>query len=180
MRAAGEMWGLDPDTIGLGHRRGGSVVGNRQRARDLAVALLAEPAAILAGHRDRVAALLREARVVDDLGLDPLNGRTSSHTLASTVRPTMVRCRQKCSSNWCCATHLNQGKGRGFAARLCGGRQIEARPALVPGQHGSQFDPGLGIRRPAGKDYRGLIRLLTKRVSTGGKMSFANLFIFTP
>ena len=50
--------------IGDRHARVG--VSQRKRRRHLAVLLFAEDAAVLAGHAHRVAALLREARVVDD------------------------------------------------------------------------------------------------------------------
>src|SRR5580693_5162067 len=50
--------------------KAGLMVGQRQRHRDLTVILLAELAAILPGHPDRVPPLLGKARVVDDPGLD--------------------------------------------------------------------------------------------------------------
>src|SRR3954451_25383904 len=52
--------------------------GDRQRHSDLAVVLLAQLARVLAGHPDRMPALLRKAGVVDDPGLDrsaALDGR---------------------------------------------------------------------------------------------------------
>jgi hypothetical protein len=51
-----------------GNRQAGQVIGDRQRHSDLAVLLLAQLAAILAGHANRVRALLGKARVVDDPG----------------------------------------------------------------------------------------------------------------
>ena len=62
----------------IGHRQAGIGVGQRQRHRDLAVVLLAQLAAVLPRHADRMPALLGEARVVDDPGLDrpmPLDRR---------------------------------------------------------------------------------------------------------
>src|SRR5215208_3965482 len=46
------------------------MIGQRQADRDLAIVLLAELAAILTRHPDRVTALLWKAGVVDDPGLD--------------------------------------------------------------------------------------------------------------
>ncbi len=46
------------------------MIGDRQRHRDLAIVLLAELAAILPRHADRMPALLGKAGVVDDPGLD--------------------------------------------------------------------------------------------------------------
>src|SRR5215217_6359518 len=46
------------------------MIGQRQADRDLAIVLLAELAAILTRHPDRVTAFLRKAGVVDDPGLD--------------------------------------------------------------------------------------------------------------
>jgi hypothetical protein len=64
---------LDPDLRQIqpiGDRQAGMMVGDRQRHHRLAVGLLAELAAILVMHADRVLALLGERRVVDDPGLD--------------------------------------------------------------------------------------------------------------
>src|SRR5215208_4993881 len=46
------------------------MIGQRQADRDLAIVLLAELAATLTRHPDRVMAFLRKAGVVDDPGLD--------------------------------------------------------------------------------------------------------------
>src|SRR4051812_9382639 len=54
----------------IGDRQTGRVIGERERHGHLAVVLLAELAAILARHPDRVPALLGEAGIVDDPGLD--------------------------------------------------------------------------------------------------------------
>jgi hypothetical protein len=54
------------------------VIGNRQRDRDLTIVLLAELAAVLARHADRMPALLGKPRIVDDPRRDrsvPLNRR---------------------------------------------------------------------------------------------------------
>ena len=56
------------EPVGDGQAR--MVIGHRQAHRDLAVVLLAELAAILAGHADRMLALLGKAGVVDDPGAD--------------------------------------------------------------------------------------------------------------
>ena len=68
------------------------VIGQRQRHRDLAVVLLAELAAILPRHPDRVLPLLGKAGVVDDPGLDrpvPLDRR--QHHLAHLGQHLLVR-----------------------------------------------------------------------------------------
>ncbi len=59
------------------------MVGQRQRHRDLTIILLAELAAILPGHPDRVLPLLGKAGVVDDPGLDrPVSLDRRQHRLA--------------------------------------------------------------------------------------------------
>jgi hypothetical protein len=53
-----------------GHRQAGVIVGQRQRHRDLAVIPLAELAAVLTRHPDRVAPLLGDPGIVHDPGRD--------------------------------------------------------------------------------------------------------------
>src|SRR5260221_3945263 len=68
------------------------LVGKRQRHRDLAVVLLAEPATILPPNADRMPALLRKASIIDDPGLDwppPLYLR--QHHLAYLGQNRLVR-----------------------------------------------------------------------------------------
>jgi hypothetical protein len=65
---------IQPVGDGQAHR----VIGHRQRDGDLAIGLLAELAAVLVRHADRVRPALGKARVVDDPGLDrpvPLHRR---------------------------------------------------------------------------------------------------------
>ena len=76
----------------IAHRQAGLAVGKRQRDRRLAVVLLAQLAAILPRHPDRVLALLRKAGVVDDPSLDrasPLDRR--QHQLAHLGQHPLVR-----------------------------------------------------------------------------------------
>jgi hypothetical protein len=144
------------------------VVGNRQRARDLAIVLLAELAAMLAGHRDRVGHFLGKPVSSTILALiapsSSFDSRTSSRRLASAVRrtlgPRLVP--RKCSSDWYCATHLNQGEGCGFAAHLyracCVGRQFEAPRGLAflpasMGLHLARDQAQAPRRKPIGTLY---------------------------
>ena len=77
----------------IGDRQAGVLVRHRQRHRDLAVVLLAELAAVLPRHADRMLALLGDAGVVDDPGPDRrllLNRRqhdTSRTAASSRPRP---------------------------------------------------------------------------------------------
>src|SRR4051812_42053950 len=54
----------------IGDGQAGGAIGERERHSHLAIVLLAELAAILARDPDRVPALLGEAGIVDDPGLD--------------------------------------------------------------------------------------------------------------
>lgn len=56
------------ETMGDGQARG--MIADRERHRDLAIVLLAEPAAILACDADRMGPLFRYAAVVHDPGVD--------------------------------------------------------------------------------------------------------------
>ena len=82
-------------------RQAGIVIGQRQRHRNLTVVLLAELAAILPGHPDRVPPLLGKARVVDDPGRDrPAALDRRQHQLAyfgqhRRVRPRRVADKMK-------------------------------------------------------------------------------------
>src|SRR3954467_2600902 len=70
-------------------RQTGRVIGKRERHGHLAVVLLAELAAVLTRDPNRVPALLGEAGIVNDPGLDGPStlegGRTKSRTLVSTA-----------------------------------------------------------------------------------------------
>jgi hypothetical protein len=76
----------------VGHRQARAVIGKRQRHRDLAVILLAELAAILPCHANRVLALLRKAGVVDDPRFNrPLTLDRRQHHLAHLGQNPRVR-----------------------------------------------------------------------------------------
>ena len=68
------------------------MIGDRQRHRDLAIVLLAEPAAILPRDADRMGPLFRNARVVHDPGFDgalSLEGRQNQ--LENLTQDRLVR-----------------------------------------------------------------------------------------
>src|ERR1700704_2196046 len=67
----------------VGHRQACIVIGDRQRHRHLAVILLADLAAVLSVHPDRMPTLLGKARIIDDPRLDGPVAPTPS-------RPTKV------------------------------------------------------------------------------------------
>ena len=87
----------------IGDRQTRRVIGDRKRHRDLTIVGLAKPPAILSGHAYRMNAFLREARVVDNPGLDlPLRrdaGRTSSRTLARTASSDQAAWLTRCRSD---------------------------------------------------------------------------------
>src|SRR5262249_62199101 len=68
------------------------MIGNRQRYRDLTVALFAELPAILLRYTDRVLPLLGAARVIDDPHLDrPVALHRGQHKLAHLAQHLLVR-----------------------------------------------------------------------------------------
>ncbi len=82
------LWQIQP----IGHRQTRMIIGKRQRHRDLAVVLLAEPATILPRNADRMPALLRKAGIIDDPGLDrPLPLDLRQHHLAYLGQNRLVR-----------------------------------------------------------------------------------------
>ena len=81
----------------IGDRQAGRAIGKRERHSHLAIVLLAELSAILTRHPHRVPALLGEAGIVDDPGLDG---------------PGALDCRQDQ------AAHLSEHAGPGSPRRI--------------------------------------------------------------
>ena len=82
------LWQIQP----VGDGQAALMGGHGQTYRHLAVVLLAQLAAILPGHTNRVAALLRKAGVVDDPGLDRFVARDRrQHALAHTAQHRLIR-----------------------------------------------------------------------------------------
>ena len=76
----------------IGHRQARMVIGDRQRHGDLTIVLLAELAAVLPRHANRVPPLLGKARVVDDPRLDrPMALDRRQHHLAYFGQDSLVR-----------------------------------------------------------------------------------------
>jgi hypothetical protein len=84
----------------MGNRQARTVIGNRKCHGDLTIVLLAELAAILTCHPDRMPPLLGEARVIDDPSFDrPVVldrrqdiSRTLANTLSSHQLPSPTKC----------------------------------------------------------------------------------------
>src|SRR3954467_9688128 len=112
----------------IGDRQAGRAIGKRERHGHLAIVLLAELAAILARHPDRVPALLGEAGIVDDPGLDgpsTLDGRQDQ--VAHRGEPGRIRPRRLTNEmQQRLVLGGNPGRGRDRGHRLY---------ALAPGRH---------------------------------------------
>ena len=81
-----------------GNRQAGQIIGSRQRHGDLAVLWLAQLAAILARHPDRVLTLLGKSGVIDDPGGDrALSPQGGQHRLADRGQHRRVAPRRRCN-----------------------------------------------------------------------------------
>ncbi len=129
----------------IGHWQAGGVVGQRQRHRHLAIVLLAELAAILPRHADRVPPLLGKAGIVDDPRLDrPAAARSpaapSRAPWPAPARPTTAPCRQNAAATGAAPPPAPAPSPPPSAPRSCARRASAARgsnpAAAPPDRHG--------------------------------------------